>query len=117
MPGIYRDLVQVWNDPVNAERLVPELALVHYIIDSSGSRSLPVIECQIRGVHVPMFPVRSRHLVPGGICFGNHLHGQGVLISREDLIVPTGTITEVIWARTDASFSSIVSSVSSGAGV
>ena len=52
-----------------------------------------MIEYQIGGVHVSVLPIRGGHFVPGGICFRDYLHGQGVFVGREDLIVPAGTST------------------------
>ena len=95
MPGVYRDLIQVRNDPVNTERLITELTLIYHIIDSSGSRVFPVIEYQIGRIHVSVLSVRRSHFVPGGAGLRDHLYGQGVLISREDLIVSSGTVTQI----------------------
>ena len=39
--------------------------------------------------------IRSRDLIPGCTGLRDHLHGQGVLIGRENLIVPAGTVSEV----------------------
>ncbi len=63
LQSIHCDLIEIRDDPVNPERLVPELAFLHNGVNRSGSRTFPVIEHQIGRVHVSVFPVRSSDLM------------------------------------------------------
>ena len=75
MPGVHCDLIEIRYDSVDPERLVPELAFLHYRGNCLRSGTFPMIEYQIGRIHVPMFPVRSSDLIPGTAGLGDHLNG------------------------------------------
>ena len=95
MPGIDGNFVQFRDDPVDPERLIPELAFLHNGRNSLGSGTFCVVIHQVGGIHVSVLPVRGGHFIPGGAGLRDHLHGQGVLIGREDLIISARAVAEV----------------------
>ena len=48
-----------------------------------------MIEHQVSGGHVPVLAVRRGDLIPTGVGLGDDLHQRGILVGREDLVIPS----------------------------
>ena len=90
MAGIHRNLVQVRNDAINAEGLVPQLPRLDYFLCSLLWRGQGPDISQIACGHIPVLAIRTGDFIPAGRGLREDNYLRALLVLSENLVFRTG---------------------------